>query len=518
MSLWERLTGRAVETAGLGQKKRAAATGILAFDGPLSDLRLEMAIKSHPWLQNTGTATLLLSTWASQALQDVAAVMEAEAQKQLGETGRLPEATFVLADGLYDAALKWIDLAQSALAAIESQSEFILQLRLPAPPPRFDWVADAPPVHFVAAIAGVVQLGTSVEDALNTMQNDRSRLPKRYDGAFETIAGAVKLARAKLDQVEAAASDRQAVKLTRDIWTMLQDVVRLYFLAGQQAAMPGLIDSRYDAAAEAAARARRLPPPPSARTGPAQPAGQPGAPGPSQGAGSPARDWGAVDWIGQDRSTTRGPARSPVQVGQGGAPRTMSQPSSPPRPAPPPTLGERLGLHFDAWALTDPGAKGTYQNDRSRIAELEAFWRSDTNPDETYRLYDLIAAAVKADQVAIRPGEFSKICPWIPTFVARVDAVIGTEEFKAGQLFTFKAGVDGEYFGRGFERLGFLPGSQQPKPKPKPQVRERVQPRDERDPRPQARQDRRIGPAANRYAAPRRARPGRRDLDRRIPA
>ena len=518
MSLWERLTGRAVETAGLGQKKRAAATGILAFDGPLSDLRLEMAIKSHPWLQNTGTATLLLSTWASQALQDVAAVMEAEAQKQLGETGRLPEATFVLADGLYDAALKWIDLAQSALAAIESQSEFILQLRLPAPPPRFDWVADAPPVHFVAAIAGVVQLGTSVEDALNTMQNDRSRLPKRYDGAFETIAGAVKLARAKLDQVEAAASDRQAVKLTRDIWTMLQDVVRLYFLAGQQAAMPGLIDSRYDAAAEAAARARRLPPPPSARTGPAQPAGQPGAPGPSQGAGSPARDWGAVDWTGQDRSTTRGPARSPVQVGQGGAPRTMSQPSSPPRPAPPPTLGERLGLHFDAWALTDPGAKGTYQNDRSRIAELEAFWRSDTNPDETYRLYDLIAAAVKADQVAIRPGEFSKICPWIPTFVARVDAVIGTEEFKAGQLFTFKAGVDGEYFGRGFERLGFLPGSQQPKPKPKPRG-SRAGPAARRArPSPPGSPGSGIGPAANRYAAPRRARPGRRDLDRRNPA
>ena len=152
----------------------------------------------------------------------------------------------------------------------------------------------------------------------------------------------------------------------------------------------------------------------------------------------------------------------------------MGQPSSSAPPAPPPTLGERLGLAFDAWALTDPGAKGTFQNDRSRIAELEAFWRSDTNPDETYRLYGLIVAAVKADQVATRPGEFSKYCPWIPTFVARVDAVIGTEEFKAGQLFTFKAGVDGKYFGRGFERLGFLPGTQ--RPKPKPQVRERVQP------------------------------------------
>jgi hypothetical protein len=59
--------------------------------------------------------------------------------------------------------------------------------------------------------------------------------------------------------------------------------------------------------------------------------------------------------------------------------------------------------------------------------------------------------------------------------VARADTVIGNEEFKAGQLFTFNAGVDGRYFGRGFERLGFLPGTQ-PKPRPQPR-KESDQPR-----------------------------------------
>jgi hypothetical protein len=331
MSLWERLTGKAVEAAALGQKKRAAGTGILAFDGPLSDLRLEIAIKSHPWLQGTAATTLLLSTWASRALQDMAAVMEADAVKHLGESGRLPEATFVLADGLYDSALKWIDLAQSAQAAIASGTEFVPRFRLPSPPPRFDWVADAPPAHFVAAIAGAVQLGTSAEDVLNAMQEDRSRLPKRYDGAFETIAAAIRLARAKLDQVEAAASDRQAVRLSRDIWAMLAEVVHLYFLAGQQATMPGLIDSKYDAAAGAAARARRLPPPPQpASQGPL--AGQPGAPAPVRpGARAPVQhvqppgpgeqDWSSVDWTGRRDETTgsHGPAPSPVRVGQGSA-------------------------------------------------------------------------------------------------------------------------------------------------------------------------------------------------------
>src|SRR5215475_7305851 len=479
MSLWDRLTGRTVEAAGLGQKKRAAATGILAFDGPLSDLRLDIAIKSHPWMQNTGATTLLLSTWASRALQDMAAVIEAEAQKLLGETGRLPEATFMLADGLYDSALKWIDLAQSALAAVESESDFVLQFRLPSPPPRFDWVADAPPAHFVAAVAGAVQLGTSVEDALNTMGNDRSRLPRRYDGAFEAIAGSIKFARAKLDQVEAAASDRQAVRLSRDIWTMLQEVVRLYFLAGQQCAMPGLIDAKYDTAAQSAARARRLPPAPQpAQTSRSGPSAQPSAPR-SRPQAQPGQDWGSVDWTGRNRGRQEpaGPARSPVQVGQGYAPRTMGQSSAPPRPAPQPTLGERLGLSFDAWALTDPGAKATYQNDRSRIAELEAFWRADTNPAETYRLFNLITAAIKADQVAIRPGEFSRNSPWMSTFVARVDTVIGSEQFKTGQLFTLKLGSDGEYFGRGFERLGFMPGTQQPKPKPQTQQRPEPQSR-----------------------------------------
>src|SRR5260370_14358258 len=202
MSIWDRLTGRVVEAAGLGQKKRAAAIGILGFDSPLGDLRLEIAIKSHAWLQDTPTSTLFLSTWAAQALQDMAAVLESAAQQRLGETGKVPEATFNLADGLYDAALGWIDLAQTALATVETKTDFVLQLRLPAPGPLLHWVADAPPPPFVAAIQAVVQLATSVEDALNNMQNDRSRLPRKYDGAFESIAGTIPFARAKLEQVQ----------------------------------------------------------------------------------------------------------------------------------------------------------------------------------------------------------------------------------------------------------------------------------------------------------------------------
>jgi hypothetical protein len=421
MSFWDRLTGRVMEASGLGQKKRAAATGILAFDGPLADLRLEVAIKSHPWLQDTATSTLFLSTWAAQALQDMAAVLESTAQEHLGETGKLPEATFRLADHLYDSALSWINLAQTALATIDAKTDFVMQLRLPAPPPRLDWVADAPPAHFVAAIQAVVQLGTSVEDALNNTQGDRARLPRRYDGAFESIAGTIRFARAKLDQVQAAESDRQAVRLSRDIWAMLEEVVRLYFLAGQQTAMPGLIDRRYDAVAQAAARASRLPP---------APARQP-------------------DQVSPPRTTAE-PAR-----------RAPSPPRPPPQPQPaPPTLSERLGLRFDAWSLTDPAAKATYQNDRGRIAELEAFWRADTNPDETFRLFSLISAAIDADHVAARPGEFARACPWISTFVARTDVAIGSEQFRTGQLFTLKVGMDGGYFGRGFDRLGFLPGTQ----------------------------------------------------------
>jgi hypothetical protein len=420
MSFWDRLTGRVVEAAGLGQKKRAAATGILAFDGPLADLRLEVAIKSHPWLQDTATSTLFLSTWAAQALQDMAAVLESAAKEHLGEAGKLPEATFRLADTLYDSALSWIDLAQTALATIDAKTDFVMTLRLPAPAPRLDWVADAPPAHFVAAIQAVIQLGTSVEDALNNTQSDRARLPRRYDGAFESIAGTIRFARAKLDQVQAAESDRQAVRLSRDIWAMLEEVARLYFLAGQQTAMPGLIDRRYDAVAQAAARASRLPPPPAPPPDPAS-----------------------------AQRTTAGPARRPPSPAR-----------PPPRPQPaPPTLSERLGLRFDAWSLTDPAAKATYQNDRGRIAELEAFWRADTNPDETFRLFRLISAAVDADHVAARPGEFARACPWISTFVARTDVSVGSEQFTTGQLFTLKVGMDGGYFGRGFDRLGFLPGT-----------------------------------------------------------
>src|SRR5258706_15131771 len=92
----------------------------------------------------------------------------------------------------------------------------------------------------------------------------------------------------------------------------------------------------------------------------------------------------------------------------------------PPRTAPP-TLGERLELRFVTWSLTDPGATSTYQNDPTRVAELEAFWRSDTNPDETYRLFGLVSPAIKADHVSVRPGEFCSRRPWIPTFIARAE-------------------------------------------------------------------------------------------------
>src|SRR5258708_13854345 len=130
MSFWDRLTGRVVEAAGLGQKKRAAATGILAFDGPLSDLRLDIAIKSHPWLQDTATTTLLLSTWAAQVLQDMAAVLESAAQKRLGETGKLPEASYASAGGLYNASLNWIHLAQNPLPTTDASSASLLRVRL----------------------------------------------------------------------------------------------------------------------------------------------------------------------------------------------------------------------------------------------------------------------------------------------------------------------------------------------------------------------------------------------------
>src|SRR5262249_31135145 len=290
----------------------------------------------------------------------------------LGEQGKLPEATFVLAQRLYGDALEWIEQAQRALAAIDVNPEYKLFRPLPAAAPRMDWVADAPPTHFVAAIRSAVQLGTSAEDALNTAQNDRSRLQRGYDGALESIEAAVRMARAKLDQVEAAESDRQAVRLSRDIWAMLTEVVRIYFLAGQQAAMPALIDPRYDAAARASARAARLPPPPPTRQSALGPT--------SQGAAGAARSGGYA----------------PPAAGH------QAAPPPPPPPPPEPTLGERLGLRFDAWALTDHGAKATYQNDRTRIAELEAFWRADPNPDETYRLFGLITSAVKAGKIAAR--------------------------------------------------------------------------------------------------------------------
>jgi hypothetical protein len=195
----------------------------------------------------------------------------------------------------------------------------------------------------------------------------------------------------------------------------------------------------------------------------------------------------------------------------------MSVPvSPPPPPPPPPTLGQRLGLGFDAWELTDRGARSTYQNDPTRTAELETFWKTDTNPKETHRLFGLIMAAVQAGKVAVRPGEFRKTCPWISTFVALGEVTIGAEQFVTGQLFTFTAGTDGEFFGRGFVRLGFLPGTQ-PKPRPKPAP----QPAGERGPqgidtRRRERRPRATGaaptPARDAVPAPVRAVPSEEDL------
>jgi len=96
-----------------------------------------------------------------------------------------------------------------------------LTLVLPAKCPRLDWVAMPLPAHFVATIQAAVQLGTAVENAFNNMQDDRSRLPPKYDGAFKTIMGATRLARAsstKWRQPGATAGGA----LSHDIWAMLQ--------------------------------------------------------------------------------------------------------------------------------------------------------------------------------------------------------------------------------------------------------------------------------------------------------
>jgi hypothetical protein len=438
VALWDRLTGKVVDAAGLGQKKRAVTTGLLAFDGPLSDLRLDFAIKSHPWLQDSATTSLLLAIWMAQAMQDMAAELETTAKRHVGQADMLPEATFAQADQLYEGALRWIEHAQAALAALESDPHFELRVELPARAPRFDWVADAPPAHFAGAIQAVVQLATNVEAALDTVQAEQSRLPQKYERAFLTITNAIKVARAKLDQVEAADADRQAVRLSQEIWTMLQEVIRIYFTAGQYIARPALMDDRYDAPAQAAARAQRLPP------GPAPPN---------------ARDVSSA--------SPAGPARSAVPAGSGYAPRTVpARPAPPPPPPPPPTLGQRLGLSFDAWALTEPGAKRTYLSDDARVAELEASWKSDPGPDQTYALFCLIAEAMKAGTVAPRPGEFTRSAPWIPVFVAQSDVALGDEQLTAGEIFTLRAGPSGGTFERCLDRLGFIPGAQPPKPVP----------------------------------------------------
>ena len=302
----------------------------------------------------------------------------------------------------------------------------------------------------MAAIQAAGQLGTAVEDALNNMQSDRSRLPHKYDGAFDTITRAIRVARAKLDQVEAAESDRQAVRLSPEIWAMLQEVVRLYFQAGQQIAMPALIDAEVRRG-NPGGRAR----PAASATG----AGAAGGPRPAADPGSRSVSGSAAEWarggLGAGRRRIRAAHRGP-----------SGQPAAAGPPPAPPTLGERLGLRFDAWELTDTGARSTYRNDPTRIAELEAFWRADTNPDETHRLFGLIMAAVKAGQVAVRPGEFSKTCPWISTVRSARRRHDRHRAIQVGQLFTIRAGPEGAYFGRGFERLGFVPGSQPVKPRP----------------------------------------------------
>src|SRR5258708_19353822 len=110
--------------------------------------------------------------------------------------------------------------------------------------------------------------------------------------------------------------------------------------------MPGRIDPKYDADAEAAARSRRLPPPPGRQTGQVRTTAQPSRTWTTPQAGPPGTPW----------PQPTGPARSPVQVDQGYAPRTMgdtTSPAPPPRPAPP-TLGERPRLPFHAWSLPHP--------------------------------------------------------------------------------------------------------------------------------------------------------------------
>ncbi len=110
-----------------------------------------------------------------------------------------------------------------------------------------------------------------------------------------------------------------------------------------------------------------------------------------------------------------------------------------------PSVGE---AGFNAWALTDPASRASWERDPAARQAIQNLWRYDPDPAATLAVQAEIDAAAEGGAIVAgmtadgrRIGNYY-CCPWAAIYVVRKAVVIGGETLRPGEEFTFDVSAE----------------------------------------------------------------------------
>ncbi len=113
---------------------------------------------------------------------------------------------------------------------------------------------------------------------------------------------------------------------------------------------------------------------------------------------------------------------------------------------------------FDPWCVTDPATRSRWQRDPAAQQSIALLWRHDPDPRRTLAIQAEIEAALARGDIAeatTRSGERvgHYYCgPWGPIYVVRRPVMLGDQQLRALQQFTYHPCADGVLAGEPFRR------------------------------------------------------------------
>ena len=194
----------------------------------------------HPWSVGLATQALFLAAWNAFALQTLGdELLDADYRANPSTVGYVPAVTAEQILACYQQVESWLSRAHEA----RSNSDYRLDVTLPADLPPWVEVEPCPRAHLEAMLAAAGSLRSHAEAALATFEDEATPSDRRT--SIQRTRQLLAEANAKALYAERLWAPDTSQPLHEQIERLLKEALERYFHLGQLLAKPDLID-RYD--------------------------------------------------------------------------------------------------------------------------------------------------------------------------------------------------------------------------------------------------------------------------------